>query len=101
LATIDNLPADDALVNDVQREIWGAEAIREWVRRDVTGVKAVTTKITRAQRHYDVFIVTTEHDGDYGKTEFPDPLELTFYFHLEQRQDRRRGPQLVILEPTI
>jgi hypothetical protein len=46
--------ADDALVNDVQCEIRGAEAIRDWVEREVTGVKAVTTKITRAQRHYDV-----------------------------------------------
>ena len=29
--------ADDAFVNDVQREFWGSDAIRRWVEKEIVG----------------------------------------------------------------
>ena len=31
--------ADDALVNDARREVWGTEAIRRWVASEIVGAK--------------------------------------------------------------
>jgi len=60
--------ADDALVNDAQREFWGREAIRRWVAR------------TEVLDHHGDTIVRGRYDGDYDKTNLPDELILTNYF---------------------
>jgi hypothetical protein len=65
--------ASDALVNDIQREFWGPDAIRRWADREIIG---------------DV-IVSAAVDGDYDKTGLPDPLVLTFYFSLDGGQISR------------
>ena len=70
--------ADDALVNDAQREFWGTGDIRRWVEREIVGDK-VTVEVTDAIRHDGLTIVQGVYDGEYDKTGLPDPLVLTHY----------------------
>jgi hypothetical protein len=72
----------DGLVNDVQREFWGAEAIKRWTDREIVGDKVVATTFVDAKDHYGDYIVSAEIEGEYDKTGLPDPLVLTFYFSL-------------------
>jgi hypothetical protein len=74
----------DALVNDIQREFWGPEAIKRWADREIIGDKVVWTAFTDARPHHGDFIVSAAVDGDYDKTGLPDPLILTFYFSLAE-----------------
>jgi hypothetical protein len=74
---------DDALVNDVQREFWGPDAIRRWASREMIGDK-VTMLLTDVTKHHGTVIVSAQMDGEFDKTNLPDPLVLTFYFTLEQ-----------------
>jgi len=71
--------AGDALVNDVHREFWGREAIRRWVAREIAGDR-VTIAVTEVLDHHGQIIVRGRYDGDYDKTNLPDPLILTSYF---------------------
>ena len=71
--------ASDALVNDVHREFWGREAIRRWVAREIVGDR-VTVEVTEVLDHHGDIIVRGSYDGDYDKTNLPDPLILTSYF---------------------
>jgi hypothetical protein len=71
--------ADDALVNDVHREFWGTEAIRRWVAREIVGDR-VTIAVTEVLDHHGDTIVRGRYDGEYDKTNVPDPLILTHYF---------------------
>ena len=71
--------ADDALVNDAQREFLGAESIRAWARRELVGDK-VTMAVTEVAHHRALTIVRARYDGDYDKTNLPADLILTNYF---------------------
>ena len=71
--------ADDAFVNDVRREFWGADAIRRWVAKEIVGDK-VTLEVTDVIDHYGQTIVRGRYDGEYDKTGLPDELILTNYF---------------------
>jgi hypothetical protein len=71
--------AEDALVNDAQREFLGADAIRAWARRELVGDK-VTMSVTEVVRHRALTIVRARYDGDYDKTNLPAELVLTNYF---------------------
>ena len=71
--------ADDALVNDAQREFWGREAIRRWVARELVGDR-VTVEVTEVLDHQGDTIVRGRYDGNYDKTNLPDELILTSYF---------------------
>jgi len=71
--------ADDAFVNDVHREFWGADAIRRWVANEIVGDN-VTVEITDVIEHYGESIVRGRYDGEYDKTDLPDELILTHYF---------------------
>ena len=71
--------AADALVNDVHREFWGADAIRRWVAKEIVGDN-VTVEITEVINHYGETIVRGRYDGEYDKTGLPDELILTHYF---------------------
>ena len=70
--------ADDALVNDAQREFWGRDNIRRWIEREIVGDK-VTVQVTDAIRHDGLTIVQGVYDGQYDKAGLPDPLILTHY----------------------
>jgi hypothetical protein len=71
--------AEDALVNDAQREFWGADAIRRWLAKEIVGDK-VTLQVTEVLEHYGETIVRGRYDGEYDKTHLPDELILTNYF---------------------
>ena len=71
--------APDALVNDVQREFWGRDAIATWADKELFAAH-VTMDVKRIQEHYGDAIVTAKLDGTYDKTGLPDPLIMTFYF---------------------
>ena len=72
--------AEDALVNDQQRDHWGRPAIREWLAREIIG-DHVTMYVTESRKHTDgrCFVVA-KVTGTYDKTGLPDPLTLRFYF---------------------
>src|ERR1700747_1813821 len=72
----------DGLVNDIQREFWGPEAIKRWADRETVGGDVVTTKFLEVKDHYRGFIVSAVVDGDYDKTGLADPPVLTFSFSL-------------------
>lgn len=73
----------DGLVNDIQREFWGPEAIKRWADRESIGDKVVWTSFPDASTHHGDYIISAAVDGEYDKTGLPDPLILTYYFSLE------------------
>ena len=84
--------APDALLNDMQREFLGVEAIRGFAAAEMFGAN-VTMNVQRAwDRHGDV-TVHARIDGTYDKTGLPDPLILTSYFTIRSG----RITQLIIL----
>ncbi len=72
---------DDALINDNRREFWGKAAIKTFADRELIGDK-VTMSLTDVREHYSTFVVAAKVDGEYDKTNLPNPLILTFYFTL-------------------
>jgi len=77
--------APDALLNDARREFVGRDAIRAWADKEIFGDN-VTMRVERAlDRHGDI-VVHARVDGDFDKSNLPDPVVLTYYFSL--RNDR-------------
>ena len=74
--------AEDALVNDARREFWGIEAIRAWVAKEMVGDR-VTLTVTETFDHHGTTVVRAAYDGDYDKTNLPDPLIMTNYFTVQ------------------
>ena len=72
---------EDAFVNDNRREFWGKEAIRTFAERELIGDR-VTMAVKDVRAHYGMVAVAAKTDGDYDKTNLPDPLILSFYFAL-------------------
>jgi hypothetical protein len=71
--------ASDAYVNDVRREIHGAEAVRRWVEKELVGDHVVIEPV-EVLDHYGDVIVRGRYDGDYDKTNLPPELILSNYF---------------------
>jgi len=71
--------APDAYVNDDRREIWGADAIRAFVAKELVAA-SVTMEVREVLDHYGDIIVRARYDGTYDKTSLPDELVLTSYF---------------------
>ena len=84
---------DDALVNDIQREFWGKEAIRAWIHKEHVGAR-VKIKIVKVVERYDDVILTAKIGRESDSGSIPNPLVLTFYFNV------RAGKisQLIILQ---
>ena len=76
---------DDGLVNDIQREFLGPDAIKRWADKSV-GDHVVTTDFTEVKEHHGSWFISTAVDGEYDKTGLPDPLILTYYFTLDGDQ---------------
>jgi hypothetical protein len=74
--------ADDSLVNDARREFWGIESIRAWAAKEMIG-DHVTLSVTEVVEHRGSTIVRAAYNGDYDKTNLPDPLIMTNYFTVE------------------
>jgi ketosteroid isomerase-like protein len=62
--------APDALVNDVQREFAGAEAIRAFAAKEIFGDRVTFTPLRAVDRHGDI-TVHARTDGTYDKTGWP------------------------------
>jgi hypothetical protein len=86
----------DALVNDVQREFAGAEAIRTFAAREIFADRVTFTPLRAVERHGDI-TVHASTDGTYDKTGLPDPLVLSLYFSLRDE----RIAQLIILHNRV
>jgi len=71
--------APDALLNDNRREFLGHDAIRAWADKEIFGDN-VTLAVERAYEQYGSVTLHARTDGDYDKTNLPDPLILSFYF---------------------
>ncbi|WP_158818139.1 nuclear transport factor 2 family protein [Methylocapsa sp. S129] len=84
--------APDALVNDAKREFLGRDAIRAWADKEIFGDN-VTLKVERAYDQRGDIVLHARVDGDFDKTNLPDPLILTYYFSI--RNDRIT--QLIII----
>ena len=77
--------APDAMLNDIQREFIGTDAIRGFGAKEIFGDN-VTMAVHRAwDRHGDI-IVHAKLDDTYDKTDLPNPLILSFYFSLRGEQ---------------
>ncbi len=74
--------AENALVNDAAREFWGKDHIRGWVAREMTG-DHVTVEPVEVVDNAGMYAVRCKFDGDYDKTNLPDPLIMTNYFRVE------------------
>jgi SnoaL-like domain len=81
--------ASDAYVNDNRREIWGTDAIRQFVAKEFVG-DHVTMDIREIVDNYGDIIVRARYDGTYDKTNLPDELVMSSYFAI-------RGEKIVSL----
>jgi hypothetical protein len=80
--------ANDARVNDAQREIVGIDAIRRWVQKELVGDR-VTIKVQEVVDHYGDTIVRGLYDGSYDKTNLPKGSNLVELLPSSRRQDRQ------------
>jgi ketosteroid isomerase-like protein len=73
--------AADALVNDASREFWGHEHIRAWISKEMVG-DHVTLEPIEVADNDGLYAVRCTFDGDYDKTNLPNPLIMTNYFRV-------------------
>ncbi|MFC4241782.1 nuclear transport factor 2 family protein [Gryllotalpicola reticulitermitis] len=72
----------DAYVQDIAREFVGHAAIRAFIEKEIVG-DHVTYDPVEVLEHHGEWIVRVKTDGDYDKSDLPDPLILTHYFRLD------------------
>ncbi len=89
--------APDALVNDAQREFLGQPAIRAWAQKEIFDDN-VTLEIDDALEHSGNPIVRFRIDGDFDKSNLPNPLILTYYFTV---QDGRIAQLIILHNKTV
>jgi hypothetical protein len=70
---------DDALINDDRREFLGKAVIRRFAEREFVAAKVRMT-VTAVHPHHGMTVVAAAIDGEFDKTNLPDPLVLSFYF---------------------
>ncbi len=73
--------AEDAFVNDNRREFLGKAAIRRFAAKEIVGDR-VTMDVTEVRAYNGMVAVAAKVDGNYDKTNIPNPLILSFYFTL-------------------
>lgn len=72
---------ENAYVFDDNREFKGLEAIRNWSKTDVFGAH-VRFEITDVMENGGEYAVTASLDGDFDKTNLPNPFLLKHTFKL-------------------
>jgi hypothetical protein len=82
----------DAMLNDINREFIGAEAIRAFGEKEIFADN-VTMAVHRAWDRYGDVTLHARFDGTYDKKGLPDPLILSLYFSLRDS----RLTQLIII----
>jgi hypothetical protein len=88
-----NTFAADAYVNDNRREIWGADAIWNFMNKEIVG-DHVTMEVREIIDNYGDIIVRAKWDGTYDKSNLSDELIVTSYFAL-------RGGKIVSLSVIL
>jgi hypothetical protein len=78
--------ADDALVNDNNREFWGSGTIRRWVEKEIVGDK-VTMEVREVVEHYGDIIVRAAYDGTFDRTNLP-PGDVILSNYFTVRNDK-------------
>ena len=89
--------APDAYVNDNRREIWGTDAIRAFMAKEFVGDQ-VTMEVLEIIDHYGQIIVRARYDGTYDKTNLPEYLIMSSYFHL--RDDHIVSLAVIFNQPS-
>ncbi|MDQ0049369.1 nuclear transport factor 2 family protein [Paenibacillus polymyxa] len=69
----------DALILDNHHEIKGMEAIKSWCEAEILGPN-VTFEIVDTDDTNNTVVVTVKVDGDFDKSNLPDPLLLKHQF---------------------
>src|SRR5262249_33718571 len=64
---------------DARREFAGAETIRRWVAKEITGDK-ISIEVREVFDHHGDTIVRGAYDGEFDKTGLPGELILSNYF---------------------
>ncbi|PCE22958.1 hypothetical protein BWP39_25070 [Paraburkholderia acidicola] len=77
--TLTGLFAQNAHVNDQLRDFWGIDAIGDWIRNEIVGVR-FSMDVLQARRHYSDLILLAKVSGDFDSTGLPDPMILSFNF---------------------
>jgi len=72
---------EDALVDDIQREIRGIGAIRKWIEREITDVRT-TMQVIKVTVDQGEALVTAKLDGEFDMSGLSGPLILTSRFSL-------------------
>lgn len=73
---------EDAYVFDDNREFRGLEAIRSWCQSDILGAR-VRFELTDATEQDGAYAVIASVDGDFDKTNLPNPFLLKHTFKLD------------------
>jgi hypothetical protein len=76
-----NTFAADAYVNDNHREIWGVDAIWQFMNKEFVG-DHVTMDVREIIDNHGDIIVRAKYDGTYDKTNLPDELVMSSYFSI-------------------
>ena len=71
--------ADDAVVKDLEREIRGVDAIKEWAQHDIFGVRA-HFDLVKVDESRGRTVVVVKIDGTFDRTGLPDPLLMKHAF---------------------
>jgi hypothetical protein len=69
------------IANDAAREFWGREHIRAWIAKEMVGDHVTLEPIEVVDNH-GFYAVRCKFDGDYDKTNLPNPLIMTNYFRV-------------------
>ena len=92
--------APDAYVNDNRREIWGTDAIRAFMDKEIVG-DHVTMESARSSTTTATRSSGPRYDGTYDKTNLPDELVMTNYFSVRDGKivslDRHLQPAVPVL----
>jgi ketosteroid isomerase-like protein len=87
--------SEDALVNDIARNFWGKDKIKDWAEKEIIEPK-VTFKADAIVEHYGNFLITALIDGDYDKSKAPDPTYLDYFFTVKNE----KIVQMIVIKNT-
>jgi hypothetical protein len=89
--------APNAYVNDNRREIWGTDAIRKFMAKEIVGDN-VTMEVREIVDHYGDIIVRAKWDGSFDKANLPEELVVSSYFSL--RDDKIVSLTMILNQPS-
>jgi len=77
--------SEDALVNDIARNFWGKDQIKQWADEEIISPK-ITFKAYEIIQHHGDFLITALIDGNYDKSKSPDPTYLDYFFTVKNNR---------------